>query len=163
VLFGESIKTHHHPTGKRVRSLSMGKTSRARRTSPSLSPHRSAPSISYGAEEEDSSDHSAESSDDGIEWDESSDWGELIASASGLPIPGLTPGLDLSGLDNENGCCHLNSVIVMLFSCRMFRRFFGADDYSPPAPSGRAPVPDGNPSHSVDLGPSICACTDSGV
>jgi hypothetical protein len=45
----------------------------------------------------------------------------------------LVAGFDVSGLDNENGCCHLNAVLIMLFSCRMLRRFFGPHECFPSA------------------------------
>jgi uncharacterized UBP type Zn finger protein len=67
-----------------------------------------------------------------MEGDEYSDPDGVGPSAPGARTLGLVAGLDVSGLDNENGCCHLNSVIILLFSCRVFWRFFGPHDESPP-------------------------------
>jgi hypothetical protein len=98
-----------------------------------LSPHRRSVAIDASPKERDDffPSSSTESSDDDLESveDNDSDGSTLVA-----PDPGLTKlvvGVDLSGLDNETGCCHLNCVIVVLVSCRMFRRLFGRHDHSP--------------------------------
>lgn len=132
-LFSQSIKARRHPTGKRVWKCSMGNNSRTSTTGDKLSPHLHAASIARRTVERDDfvPDSSTESSDDDVEVEGDDDSDELTPFASGRADTDLVPGLDLSGLDNENGCCHLNSVIVALFGCRTFRRFFGPHDCTP--------------------------------
>jgi hypothetical protein len=99
-----------------------------------LSPHLQTTFIHHCPEERDDffPCSSTESSEDDHESVEDSDSDESTLCLADPNIANLVVGLDISGLDNENGCCHLNSVIIVLFSCRLFRRFFGSHGEHPP-------------------------------
>jgi hypothetical protein len=135
-LFNQYIRTRQHPTGKRTRNLPTGNRSGPGPDDACLAPHLLPVTIGRPASERDDffPCSSSGSSDDDL-------GGGAANSDSDEPAPfsldtrstDLVVGLDLSGLDNENGCCHLNSVLVALFSCRTFRRFFGPDVSFPQA------------------------------